>query len=141
MAKENNEVQLIKKDAPASVPETKPEVESIPTTARQTEHAINQRFNIANDKRHQLVNYYRNEAKIPVTISPFYAAYLGKVVRQSVNGITVFVPADGATYKINTTHAGELIAKIRKIDAMISRQKAQSDVRNNHEQTPGALTL
>ena len=56
-------------------------------------------------KRKNLVSKYREEKKVPVTISPFYAPYLGKVVRVSVNGIIVDIPADGQTYSINKTHA------------------------------------
>lgn len=54
-------------------------------------------YNALEAKRKSLVTVYREEKKVPVTISPFYAPYLGKVVRQSVNGIIVDVPADGKT--------------------------------------------
>ena len=92
-------------------------------------------------KRKSLVTHYRNEDKRPVTISPFYAPYLGRVVRVSVNGIIVDIPADGQTYKINKTHADHVIAKIKRIDAMIARQKRAGDVSNNFEHAPGELHL
>ncbi len=92
-------------------------------------------------KRKSLVYAYRNEEKVNVTISPFYAPYLGRVVRESVNGIIVDVPADGQTYAINKTHADHIIAKIKRIDAMIARQKRAGDVSNNFEQAPGELHL
>lgn len=92
-------------------------------------------------KRKSLVNIYRNERKVPVTISPFYAAYLGRVVRVSVNGIIVDIPADGQTYSINKTHADHVVAKIKRIDAMIARQKKMGDVQNNIEFHPGELHL
>lgn len=98
-------------------------------------------YNALEAKRKSLVNVYRNEEKYPVTISPFYAPYLGKVVRVSVNGIIVDIPADGQTYKINKTHADHVIAKIKRIDAMIARQKRAGDVSNNFEQAPGELHL
>lgn len=98
-------------------------------------------YNNLEAKRKSLVTTYRNEEKRPVTISPFYAPYLGKVVRVSVNGIVVDIPADGQTYKINKTHADHITAKIKRIDAMIARQKRAGDVSNNFEYAPGELHL
>ena len=98
-------------------------------------------YNALEAKRKSLVTQYRNEDKCPVTISPFYAPYLGRVVRVSVNGIIVDIPADGQTYKINKTHADHVIAKIKRIDAMIARQKRAGDVSNNFEHAPGELHL
>lgn len=98
-------------------------------------------YNELESKRKSLVGVYRAEEKYPVTISPFYAPYLGRVVRESVNGIIVDVPADGQTYKINKTHADHIVAKIKRIDAMIARQKRAGDVSNNFEHAPGELHL
>ena len=98
-------------------------------------------YNKLEAKRKSLVNVYRAEKKVPVTISPFYAPYLGRVVRQSVNGIIVDIPADGQTYNVNQTHADHIIAKIKRIDAMIARQKRAGDVSNNFENAPGELHL
>lgn len=98
-------------------------------------------YNALEVKRKGLVNVYRSEKKIPVTVSPFYAPYLGRVVRETVNGIIVDVPADGQTYMINETHADHIIAKIKRIDAMIARQKRAGDISNNFESAPGELHL
>lgn len=98
-------------------------------------------YNALEAKRKSLVTIYRKEEKRPVTISPFYAPYLGRVVRVSVNGIVVDIPADGQTYKINKTHANHIIAKIKRIDAMIARQKRAGDVSKNFEHAPGELHL
>ena len=99
------------------------------------------KYNELETKRKRLVERYRNEVKVPVTISPFYAPYLGRVVRVSVNGIIVDIPADGQTYSINKTHADHIVAKIKRIDAMIEHQKRVSDVSNNFEHQPGELHL
>ena len=98
-------------------------------------------YNELERKRKSLVNKYREEKKVPVTISPFYAPYLGRVVRVSVNGIVVDIPADGQTYSINKTHADHITTKIKRIDAMIARQKRAGDVSNNFEHAPGELHL
>ena len=98
-------------------------------------------YNELERKRKSLVNKYREEKKVPVTISPFYAPYLGRVVRVSVNGIVVDIPADGQTYNINKTHADHITTKIKRIDAMIASQKRAGDVSNNFEHAPGELHL
>ena len=112
-----------------------------PAAQVNVEVAAQRHYNELESKRKSLVSQYRAEEKYPVTISPFYAPYLGKVVRESVNGIIVDVPADGQTYKINKTHADHIIAKIKRIDAMIARQKRAGDISNNFEYSPGELHL
>jgi hypothetical protein len=92
-------------------------------------------------KRKSLVSKYREEPKFAVSISPFYAPYLGKVVRQIVNGIVVDIPADGKTYMVNKTHASHILTKIRRVDAMIARQQRAGDIQNNFEYSPGQLHL
>lgn len=110
-------------------------------TVDSVEAKAARKYNELEAKRKSLVNVYRNEDKIAITISPFYAPYLGRVVRASVNGIFVDIPADGQTYMVNKTHANHIVAKIKRIDAMIARQKRAGDVSNNFEYSPGELHL
>lgn len=104
-----------------------------------TEANANRRVQVKETQRRALVKIYLSEKKIPVTISPLYAPYLGKVVPVLVNGIRVDIPADGRTYQINSTHASEIIAKIRRIDNLLARQKKAGDVSNNVERNIGEL--
>ena len=114
----------------------------VATNATDTvEAAAARKFSELEAKRKRLVLEYTKEDKVPITISPFYAPYLGKVVRVAVNGIIVDIPADGQTYKINQTHADHVITKIKRIDAMIARQKRAGDISNNFEYSPGELHL
>ena len=99
----------------------------------------NRRIQVKETQRRTLVKKYLSEKKIPVTISPLYAPYLGRVVPVLVNGIRVDIPADGRTYQINSTHASEIIAKIRRINNMLARQKKAGDVSNNVERNIGEL--
>ena len=114
--------------------ETKPNKLSVEANAEHN-------FNRVEAKRKGLVSKYRQEPKVAVSISPFYAPYLGNVVRQIVNGIVVDVPCDGQTYYINETHASHIITKIKRVDAMISRQNKAGDVKNNFEYSPGQLHI
>lgn len=116
-------------------------VEPAKATVDTVEANAARAYNALEAKRKSLVNTYRNEEKRIVTVSPFYAPYLGKVVRVSVNGIIVDIPADGKSYKINKTHADSIISKIKRIDAMIARQKRAGDISNNFEHAPGELHL
>lgn len=128
-------IDNIVEEAAKDVKETKtPEVSTV-----EVKHEKG--FNKAELKRKGLVSHYRAENKIAVSISPFYAPYLGNVVRQIVNGIVVDVPCDGQTYYINETHASHIITKIKRIDAMISRQNKAGDIKNNFEYSPGQLHL
>lgn len=137
MAKNANAVDAAVNEAAKAINETvtaTPRVDTVDAIAAR-------KYNELEAKRKSLVQVYRNEKKVPVTISPFYAPYLGRVVRESVNGIIVDVPADGQTYMLNKTHADHIIAKIKRIDAMIARQKRAGDVSNNFETAPGELHL
>ena len=121
------------------VNEAAKEIEKPVSNAAEVNHEKG--FNKAELKRKGLVSKYRAENKVAVSISPFYAPYLGNVVRQIVNGIVVDVPCDGQTYYINETHASHIITKIKRIDAMISRQNKAGDVKNNFEYSPGQLHI
>ena len=134
MAKNNETVnETVIVDNNVKAPAT-PTVNSVEAKAARA-------YNALEAKRKALVNTYRNEEKVAITISPFYAPYLGRVVRESVNGISGDIPADGQTYNVNMTHADHIIAKIKRIDAMIARQKRAGDVSNNFELSPGELHL
>ena len=133
MAKQNS-VDEFFEDAMNKV-EPKSDTKAIAENA----HAAN--YTRTEIKRKGLVAKYRAEKKVAVSISPFYAPYLGKVVRQIVNGIVVDIPADGKTYMVNETHASHILTKIRRVDAMIARQQRAGDIKNNFEYSPGQLHL
>lgn len=141
MANKNENTELDKALDSANKDLGSSAVESAKATVDSVDARAARAYNELEAKRKSLVNIYREEEKVPVTISPFYAPYLGKVVRVSVNGIIVDIPADGQTYKINQTHADHVITKIKRIDAMIARQKRAGDISNNFEYSPGELHL
>lgn len=120
--------------------EVKPEV-TMQSTMTAIEAKANQEMISLETRRKMLVGTYRSEPKVPVTVSPFYAPYLSKIVRASVNGIMVEVPANGQTYMINQTHADHINAKIQRINAMVARQKRAGSVSQNFERAPGELHI
>ena len=90
-------------------------------------------------RRRSLLREYKKEKKIPVNISPMYRKHFGNVMTVSIQGITVAIPCDGKTYKINKTHAIEAISRVRKIDNSITRKERMRDITNNFERTPGEI--
>lgn len=117
------------------------ELEEIPLTSTEMQrvHRTSHKFMSADKKRQSLVQSYRKEKKVPVSIQPMYAAYFGSVANISVNGISVFVPCDGRSYSINATHAAELHETLGRINATIQRQNKMASVQGNHESSPGEL--
>lgn len=128
---------------PNTTVETMPEVAVANTdaTVKHLENKAQASIVRKEQQRKNLVNYYLSEKKVAVTISPFYAPYLGRVVPVLVNGIRVDIPADGRTYHINRTHAGEVLAKLHRIDNLIARQKRASNVSDNFENNIGELQI
>lgn len=141
MASKNENTELDKALESANKDLGSSAVATAKTTVDSVDAKAARAYNALEAKRKSLVDLYRNEEKVAVTISPFYAPYLGRVVRVSVNGIIVDIPADGQAYKINKTHADHIISKIKRIDAMIARQKRAGDISKNFEYSPGELHL
>ena len=148
MAKTNVVKDTVEKSTPeienSSVPtEAMPATPATPVapvaSVPHVEANANRRIQVKETQRRSLVKKYLSEKKIPVTISPLYAPYLGRIVPVLVNGIRVDIPADGRTYQINSTHASEIIAKVRRINNMLARQKKVGDVSNNVERNIGEL--
>ena len=82
---------------------------------------------------------YKGEKLIPVTLSPFYAPYLSKRARISLNGISVYVPCDGSIYNIPESFAAELHRKVKSIDKQVQKMASMSKVDTNYERSPGEL--
>lgn len=136
MAKNTVTKDTVEKNTPVTpAVNTAPAAPSVP----HVEANANRRIQVKETQRRSLVKHYLSEKKVPVTISPLYAPYFGKVVPVLVNGIRVDIPADGRTYQINSTHASEILAKIRRINEMLARQKRAGDVSNNVESNIGEL--
>jgi len=93
----------------------------------------------ADAKRNRAAREYMNEDKVTVSISPLYKPYFGRVANISVNGISVYIPVDGRSYRINKTHAAATYEAISKIDAANERKSRMAEVTGNVESSPGQL--
>ena len=92
-------------------------------------------------RKMELAKHYREEEKVPVTISPLYKPYFGNCMTVSINGISVYVKVDGKSYKVPKTFADEISSRIMAIDKINTKQDRLADVTNNIERTPGELEL
>lgn len=89
--------------------------------------------------RKKLLKHFSGEAKVQVIVSPFYKPYLGSTVMVSIQGITVWVPADGRTYKIPKSFAAELLGAIAAVDSRVQKIQRMSNVAQNFETSVGEL--
>ena len=95
----------------------------------------------AEEGRRKLGEKFRKEEKVPVSISPLYKPYFGKVMTVSINGVSCAVPVDGKTYKVPKSFAEEVNIRKFRQDELMEKAKKMSDVQNNFESSPGELTL
>lgn len=110
-------------------------------TEADIEKTTQQSVGQAEIQRRKLAAYYNKQDKIPVSISPLYKPYFGKVMTVTINGISCAVPVDGKTYKIPRAFAQEVEARKYRQDELLEKKKGMSDVQNNFESSPGELTL
>lgn len=95
----------------------------------------------AEASRRELAAKFREEEKVPVSISPLYKPYFGKVMTVSINGISCAIPVDGKTYTVPKSFAEEVEIRKFRQDALFEKSKKLSDVQNNFETSPGELAL
>jgi len=95
----------------------------------------------AQKHKQELHALYKKEKKVPMYLSPMYAAHFGKVMRVMINGISIFFKVDGKTQNVPKTFADEIDRRRIAVDTMLSKQTRLSEVKNNAERTPGELNL
>jgi len=101
----------------------------------------NQETGLREQNRKKMWNVYNEQEKVAVTISPFYAPYLGGIAMISLNGISVHIPSNGQTYKVPKSHAALLLQSIAQIDARQLKLNKMSKVQENFEPSIGAMKI
>lgn len=95
----------------------------------------------AESRRKALLKEYTAEEKVPMYLSPMYAAHFGKVMQVMINGISIFFKVDGSTQMVPATFADEITARRIAVDAILTKQSRMSDISSNAETSPGELAL
>ena len=86
-----------------------------------------------------LARQYAQEPKKPVSLSPQYKPFFGKVARISLNGISIFIPCNGRTYDIPESFAAELRGRVYRTDQSLQRQNKAAEIK--FERYAGELKL
>jgi PHP family Zn ribbon phosphoesterase len=84
---------------------------------------------IASMNQKKLAKYYKSEDKVVVKISPMYKPYFGKMMLVKLNGIPIYIPCDNQRYEVPASYAGEVEARIRRVDDYIQKGKRMSKVK------------
>ena len=92
-------------------------------------------------KNRRLVDYYKNEKKIPVQGSPMYRPYFGNNMPIIINGIAIYVPLDGQQYEIPESFAAIFFDRISRIDEQINMRKRMAAISDNVEAYAGERNL
>ena len=92
-------------------------------------------------KNRRLVEYYRNEPKVPVQGSPMYRPYFGNNMPIILNGIAVYVPLDGQQYEVPESFAAIFFDRITRIDEQINMRKQMAAISDNVEAYAGERNL
>ena len=92
-------------------------------------------------KQKSLINVYKNEKKINVAVAPAYAKYFGRVMRVSLNGISVAVRCDGKDTALPESFAAEVRRRMMEMDKYELRLRNMSRVQSNFETSPGQLSF
>jgi hypothetical protein len=118
-----------------------PSIPGTPESAQALMQKANAEVLTAEQRRKKLLEYYRNEKRIPMYLSPMYRPYLGNVMTVQINGISIFFKVDGSVQQVPETFANEITARRLAIDAILTKQHRMADIVNNYESSPGELAL
>lgn len=92
-------------------------------------------------KQRNILELYKAEPKINVRVAPSYARYFGKLMRVSINGISVTVPCNGQAVSLPKTFAAEVERRMAAMDSYENKQQRMANIQNNFESSPGQLTF
>ena len=113
----------------------------MPKATQEVMEAARKELQAAQGFKEQLRKEYSAEERVPIYLSPMYAAYFGKVMRVMINGVSIYVKIDGSTQLVPQTFADEITRRRMAVDASLTKQGRMSDVANNAETAPGELAL
>lgn len=99
------------------------------------------KVNAKQQHNRRLVDFYKNEPKVPVQGSPMYRPYFGNNMPIILNGIAIFVPLDGQQYEIPESFAAIFMDRISRIDEQINMRKRMSAISDNIESYAGERDL
>lgn len=73
----------------------------------------------------------KNEEKVDVSVAPQYCNEFSNNMRVTINGISIFIPIDGKTYRVPKTFADEIARRVRKVNQKLNRFKQKGNGAEN----------
>lgn len=92
---------------------------------------------LAESLKNQFRMQMRAAELVPVTLAPSYRHPFGQVMPVRLNGMSIYIPCDGKTYRIPKPFAAIVHARRRAFDEQELRQERMAQVSDNYEQFPG----
>lgn len=110
-------------------------------TPERIEREADQRARDLEIAQKKLVGLYSKEPRVAVRVAPHYAKYFGRVMRVSINGISVAVKCDGNTVQLPESFAAEVLRRMSEMDKYDLRQENMANIQRNFETSPGQLNF
>lgn len=120
---------------------TKNLIKEAKVSPRKPEKGVEETTIELDRKQKNLINVYKNEKKVPVRIAPSYAKYFGRVMRVSINGISIAVRCDGSTIELPESFAAEVLRRMTEMDKYENKLNKMSRYQDNLESRPGQLNF
>jgi hypothetical protein len=96
---------------------------------------------VARMRKAKMIERLRAQDKVPIVVSPMYRPYVGKVMPIQINGITVYVAANGEPHLVPKPFAEVWYERQSHIDTVVLKQQGMANISSNVENVPGELSL
>lgn len=131
-------------EAAAAVEEPKTAEQELPVvqTAPQTLAQAVRQADVMMHKQEQAIHSKLSQQdRVSVTIAPQYRPYFGDVMAVFLQGLAVYVPVDGHSYKIPKDFAAIVHERLARVNAHLLKCERLSNVQANVESYAGELQL
>jgi hypothetical protein len=91
--------------------------------------------------RQRMLERFKAQDKVPIIIPPMYRPYVGNVMPIQINGISVYVKANGEKHMVPRQFADIWEERRMYIDSIVLKEQGMADVSNNAERRPGEISL
>lgn len=109
--------------------------------AQAPEKTVEAQTFMLDQRQKSLVQIYNQEQKVPVRVAPSYAKYFGRIMRVSLNGISVAVRCDGSTQELPESFATEVFRRMYEMDKHELRAQKMANASANFENSPGQINF
>lgn len=106
-----------------------------------TKNTVDRSLSNADQKAKTVYAQVKRQVYKPVTLAPAYKDYFGETMTVKINGMSIYVPVNGRTYKVPKDFAALIQERRRRVDDMLNKQAALANVTENKEQFAGQLEL